>query len=31
MIDTPDLARYRTDRNAAIVDRWKQAIGKLPD
>ena len=30
-IDTSDLPRYRTEDNAAIVDRWKKAVGKLPD
>ncbi|RYG15052.1 GFA family protein [bacterium] len=30
-IDTGDLPRYRTEDSAAIVDRWKKAIGRLPD
>ena len=30
-IDTSGLPRYRTGDNAAIVDRWMKAVGKLPD
>ncbi len=30
-IDTSALPRYRTEDSAAIVDRWKKAVGKLPD
>jgi hypothetical protein len=30
-IDTKDLPRYRTDEHQALVDRWIEAVGKLPD
>jgi hypothetical protein len=30
-LDTKDLPRYRTDENRNVVDRWMNAVGKLPD
>jgi hypothetical protein len=30
-IDTKGLSRYRTDEHKALVDRWIEAVGKLPD
>lgn len=30
-LDTADLPRYRVDEYQPIVDRWKNAVGKLPD
>lgn len=29
--DTDGLPGYRTDQNAPIVERWMNAVGKLPD
>ncbi len=29
--DTAGLPGYRTDENASIVERWKNAVGKVPD
>ena len=30
-IDTKGLPRYRADEHKALVDRWIEAVGKLPD
>ena len=30
-LDTKDLPRYRITDNPATVERWMNAIGKLPD
>lgn len=30
-INTGDLPRYRTDEYQPLVDRWMDAVGKLPD
>lgn len=30
-IDTTALPRYRTDEHEALVDRWMNTVGKLPD
>lgn len=30
-IDTQGLPRYRSDEHDALVDRWMNAVGKLPD
>lgn len=30
-IDTSALPRYRTDENKPLVDRWINAVGKIPD
>ena len=30
-IDTSSLPEYRTDQYEPLVERWKKAIGKLPD
>ncbi len=30
-LDTSTLPAERTDQNASVVDRWMNAIGKLPD